>query len=274
MNSTLNAVVGQRIEVTEQLIKLRIVPNGWSLPEFTPGQYGVLGLPGTAPRIGLAFPENASAKDPSTLIKRAYSVASSSIAREFVEFYVGLVRTGALSPRLLTLKQGDPVFLGEKFKGMFTLSDVPNEFSLVLVATGTGVAPYMSMLRTEVERGLRHRYCVIHGACHSSDLGYHSELKMLDAMSDKFTYLPILSHAHQEPVPWSGHEGFVQKLWTDRVIEKRWGFHPAPDNTYVFLCGNPLMINDMKSILTSEGFEEHTRKKPGQVHSEGFFVKV
>ena len=269
----LNSIVSQRIEVTPSLVKLRVVPNGWELPDFKPGQYGVLGLPGSAPRSPFSDPE-ASQMDPEKIIMRAYSIASSSVAKEYIEFYIGLVRTGSLTPRLLNLKSGDKVWMGPKFKGMFTLSEVPSEFNLVLAATGTGVAPYISMIRSELAEGVRHRFAVIHGACHSTDLGYNDELKTLASANKNFTYLPILSHAQEEVIPWKGHEGFVQKLWTDGTLEKAWGLKPTPENTHVFLCGNPLMIESMLEILAKEGFKKHSKKESGQVHTERFFVKL
>ncbi len=269
-----NAVVTQRIEVTPDLVKLRVVPEGWRLPDFEPGQFGTLGLPGTAPRIDIADTEERSPKDPGKMILRAYSVASSSVAKEYLEFYVGLVRSGSLSPRLLALKPGDKLWISERFKGMFTLANVPRDHNAVLIATGTGVAPYMSMIRTEVAQGLKRRFAVFHGAYHSYDLGYHSELTTLDSLSPVFTYLPTLSHAHEEPLEWTGSNGFVQALWAEGILEKEWGFRPAPDNTHVFLCGNPFMIDEMTELLLKEGFEKHSKKSPGQIHAEQYFVKL
>jgi ferredoxin--NADP+ reductase len=184
------------------------------------------------------------------------------------------VHSGSLSPRLFNLKAGDSVWLAERFKGMFTLSEVPNEFNILLIATGTGVAPYMSMIRTEITQGLQRRFAVVLGANHSVDLGYHEELKALDSISDNFHYLPILSLAHEEPVPWPGHQGFIQDLWQGGTIDKIWGFHPTSDNTHVFLCGNPIMIDIMVDILSEEGFKEHSLKQTGQIHLERFFTKA
>jgi len=274
VNKKPNAIVTQRIEITPELVKLRVVPLGWELPDFTPGQFATLGLPGTTERVGTELPEERPPKDPDKLILRAYSIASSSRAKEFIEFYIGLVRTGSLSPRLLSLRPGDKLWMSQTFKGMFTLQEVPEGFNAVLIATGTGVAPYISMIRTEVANGLRRRFAVFHGAYHSSDLGYHDELQTLDAMSPNFLYAPTLSHPHEEAAPWHGHTGFVQKLWTDSVIDRAWGVHPSADDTHVFLCGNPLMIDGMTEILVNEGFVKHSKKTPGQIHAEQYFVKL
>jgi ferredoxin/flavodoxin---NADP+ reductase len=273
MTDKLNSIVGQRIEVTPGLIKLRVIPDGWKLPDFEPGQYSVLGLPGSASRYPSADPEE-NPPDPDELIMRAYSIASSSVAREYLEFYISLVRAGSLTPRLLNLKPGDKIWMRPASKGMFTLSEVPGEFNVVLIATGTGVAPYMSMIRTELAEGVRHKFAVMHGACHASDLGYHDELSTLESANKNFTYLPILSHASEEVVPWKGHEGFVQSLWTTGVLDKEWGFRPKPKDTHVFLCGNPLMIDAMTDILEGEGFTKHLKQNPGQIHTEQYFVNV
>jgi ferredoxin--NADP+ reductase len=264
-----NAIVVQKIELAPGLIKLRVVPDGWELPDFTAGQYSLLGLPGSASRHPSADSEDEPAL-PDKLILRAYSVASSSMAREYLEFYIAMVRSGALTPRLMNLKIGDKLWLSTHFSGMFTMSDVSCEFNLVLIATGTGVAPYMSMIRTEAEGGLRHRFAVIHGARHSWDLGYHAQLRTLDKLSTNFSYIPIVSDAHEEPVPWKGHTGFVQKIWTDGALDKAWGFHPTPKDTHVFLCGNPHMIDDMIKLLSKEGFKEQTKDAPGNIHLERY----
>jgi ferredoxin--NADP+ reductase len=272
MARELNAVVSQRIEITPTLIKLRVVPDGWELPDFIPGQFGVLGLPATATRYSLALPEE-SPPNPSKDVLRAYSVASSSIAREYLEFYIGMVSTGSLSPRLFSLKAGDRLWLSPKLKGMFTLSRVPNDIDVVLIATGTGVAPYMSMIRTEVENGLRRRIAVIHGAYQSSDLGYHEELKTLASVSNIFSYFPIISHPQREKVEWKGEVGFVQRIWTEGILAKEWGSHPKAESAHVFLCGNPLMIDEMAEILQKEGFRKKSGNEPGQIHIEQYYVK-
>ena len=159
----LNAVVALRTEISPWLIILRVVPDGWELPAFSPGQFAVLGLPGAAPRCAMSEPEE-PASDPSKLIRRAYSVASSSATSEYMEFYVALVTSGALTPRLFALNIGDRVWLGTKITGMFTFDQVPEDQNVVMIATGTGLAPYMSMLTTHLTCGAPRRFAVLHGA--------------------------------------------------------------------------------------------------------------
>jgi ferredoxin--NADP+ reductase len=271
MAKTPNAIVSQRIEIAPGLIKLRVVPDGWELPDFIPGQYTMLGLPWTVPRHEMADPDWKKPQNPDRFILRSYSVASSSAAKEHLEFYIGMVRSGLLSPRLFTLRAGDKLYMGPKFMGMFTLAEVPDRFNVILIATGTGVAPYMSMIRTEIAQGFQHRFTIIHGACHSSDLGYHDELRALASANPNFDYWPIISRPDEEPSPWPGPVGYVQKLWRDEIVAREWGFRPDQGNSHIFLCGNPHMIDEMTQMLKQEGFLEHTERMPGQIHEEKYF---
>ena len=266
----LNSVITQRMEVAPGLIILQVAPDGWELSDFTSGQYCVLGLPGSASRCRRADPEEEEA-DPAKLIRRAYSIASSSVAKEYLEFYVALVRSGALTPRLFALEVGNPVAMGPKITGMFTLDKVPEQMNVILFATGTGVAPYISMMRTVLARDTGRRFAIVHGARHSWDLGYRAELITLERICPNFDYIPIIDHPNEEPIPWGGRTGWCQDVWRDRVIDQLWGFRSTPENTHHFLCGNPVMIREMIRVLAEDGFREQTKKVPGEVHLEKFW---
>lgn len=266
----LNAIVALRIEISPWLIILRVAPDGWQLPDFIPGQFAVLGLPGSAPRCALAEPDE-TPLDPNKLIRRAYSIASSSLLKEYLEFYIALVTTGALTPRLFALNIGDRIWLSPKITGMFTFDQVPEDQNVVMIATGTGLAPYMSMLTTHLVCGSLRRFAVLHGARHSWDLGYRSELTTLQHLCRNFTYIPAISRPQNEPTPWTGHTGYVQDLWQRGLIERAWGFKPMPENTHVFLCGSPAMIDSVVATLQREGFKENTRRETGQIHVERYW---
>jgi ferredoxin--NADP+ reductase len=265
----LNAVLTQRIEVAPGLVILRIAPDGWSLPHFLPGQFAVIGLPARAPRVKLSDPEEPG--DPDRMIRRAYSIASSSLAREYLELFVTLVRSGELTPRLFALAPGDRLWLGPKFTGLFTMREVPPEKHLVLIGTGTGLAPYMSMLRTDLECGGTRRHAVLAGARHSWDLAYSAELYTMARLCPNLTYLPAVSRPKEEPAAWGGATGYVQELWTGGALDRAWGFHPTPADTHVFLCGNPAMIDDMTAVLEREGFRSHAPRSPGEIHVERYW---
>jgi len=81
----------------------------------------------------------------------------------------------------------------------------------------------------------------------------------------------VLDRPDEEALPWTGNSGYVQDLWSKGIISEKWGFDPAPENTHVFLCGNPLMIEASLEILGNMGFSEHSKKTPGEIHLEKFW---
>ncbi len=263
----LNCYVTQVLQVSPIMKILRIKPDGWELPEYKPGQFIALGLYGSAPRSEFSTEEHTQV-EPEKLIKRAYSIASSS-TQEFVEFYITLVHSGSLTPRIFALNIGDKIWLGRKATGMFTLDEVSPERNVILIATGTGVAPYMSMLRSNA-LSREGKIMVIHGAANSWDLGYSSELNLLDNMFQKFSYHPTITEPAKEPVGWNGDIRFVEEIWKDNIVEKKLGVKATPENTDIFLCGNPRMIKGMTELLHADGFKVHTKREPGHIHIEEF----
>ncbi len=269
MEQKLNSVVSQIIQVSPSMKIFRISPDGWDLPDFIPGQFVTLALPFSAPRAEGSTPDPEEMA-PEKLIRRAYSIASSSKTKEFIEFYITWIHSGQLTPRLFALKVGDRIELGQKMTGMFTLEQVPEDHNVVLVATGTGVAPYISMLRTNLLAPGTRKIAVIHGAANSWDLGYRSELMLLQSISDRFAYMPTIIDAKNEPVRWHGDTRFVQDMWAAGVIEEAWGTKPTPENTHIFLCGNPKMVKAMFDVMGAQGFVEHKKNAPGQIHVESW----
>jgi len=264
----LNSVVVQILQVSPIMKIIRVKPMGWEFPEFKGGQFVALALPGSAERCSDATDEFEIPKDQDKLIKRAYSIASTSTA-DYVEFYITLVHSGALTPRLFNLNIGDKVWMGKKGVGMFTIDEVDENRNIVLIATGTGVAPYMSMLRSDALKR-KGNIMIVHGAANSWDLGYSSELQLLESMFDSFTYHPTITEPDKEPAGWSGDTRFIGDIWADDLASKKWGFKPSPENTDFFLCGNPRMIEGMVELLEKDGFIEHSRKVTGQIHVEEF----
>jgi ferredoxin/flavodoxin---NADP+ reductase len=271
-NGILNAVITLRNEVSPWLMILQVVPDGWNFPDYLPGQITSLGLFGSASRCAHAEPENPVAA-PDKLIKRAYSIASSPVNRDFLEFYVALVPGGALTPRLFNLKIGDRIWMSQRAVGKFTYDDsrVPKGADLVLITTSSGLAPFISMLKTHLRFPPQRRIAIIHGVRHSWDLGYRSILMAMEHLRTNLTYLPVISRPNEEPVPWKGATGHVQDVWKSGAIEKAWGSRPGPENTHVFMCGSPQMSESMLEILGQEGFKEDTKNEPGQVYVEKYW---
>lgn len=268
MNTPYNATVIGREEINPQLVILRVQPEG-PLFDFKPGQFAVLGLLGGAPRV----PEAAS-EDPVTapeqMIRRAYSIASSSVERRYLEFYLTLITSGQLTPRLFALKHGDRVFLGPKGSGVFTLDRVPDGKSVLLIATGTGLAPYMSMLRTMLVGESQRRFVVVHGARYGWDLGYRGELESLARIRSNLTYIPSITRPDEDP-HFRGHTGRIQTLIEQGVVEQESGVRLDPAQADAFLCGNPVMVQTVKAMLEAKGFTADHGKTIGTIHVEEYW---
>jgi len=263
-----NAVLAGREELNPQLQILRIKPDS-QLFDFKPGQFAVAGLLGREPRVPEADDEDPPAA-PGQLIRRAYSIASSSVERHYVEFYVNLVNSGALTPRLFALPYGGRLFLGVRASGLFTLERVPPEKAVVLIATGTGLAPYMSMLRTMLVHDTRRAFVVLHGARYSWDLGYRGELESLARIRPNFTYIPSITRPHEDP-HFRGHTGRIQALLEQGIVETLSGVPLDPARADAFLCGNPEMIAGVKALLLPHGFTPDHGKQTGTVHIEEYW---
>jgi ferredoxin--NADP+ reductase len=256
----LNSTLVNRIEITPELLILQVRPDT-GVPEFKAGQYVALGLPGSASRYGSALPEKEQIA-PDKVIKRAYSIGSSPSQREYLEFYIAVVPDGALSSRLAALKPGDRLFSQPKVTGTFTADDVGTDRNLVLVSTGTGLAPFMSMVRTDDIWTPGRKVTVVHGVRYPSDFAYADELMALREGGRNLEYLPIASRAGDD---FAGRKGRVQKLFEEGALA------PNPQRDSVFLCGNPAMIEELEVALIGQGFVLHSKKTPGNLHVEKYW---
>ncbi|MGA2514698.1 MAG: ferredoxin--NADP reductase [Candidatus Limnocylindrales bacterium] len=309
MAAEYNATVTGRVEVAPGLISLRVTPDEFPF-EFKPGQYLVLGLKASEPRIEEADADGPSvvdgegppgppesraavdaqvaaaaraAADPDRMIRRAFCIASDRRAEEYLEFYVTLILSGELTPRLFNLKAGDRLHVGPKAEGVFTL-DPASSKHILMIATGTGLAPYMSMIRNELElrvdgriglravwqcNGPRH-FVMVHGARYSWDLGYRTELTGLARHCANFHYLPVITRP-QEDTTWSGRSGHIQDVVASGVVEHESGLALTRENFDVFLCGNPGMIETMITWAESRGFVRDSGRNVGNLHFEKYW---
>ena len=247
------AILTERIDVHGPEVAIfRLRPKEGDLFSFTPGQYATLGLD-----IGNAF------------VARAYSIAGSPCQRDHLELYINVIDDGGFTPALFALRQGDELYyMGPK--GIFTLAK-SNTRHLLLVATGTGLAPYVSMLRTlhqQQQAGTPHGRTItlIHGVRYTADLGYRWELDGMARDKDfNLLYLPMVSRPGEDR-HWTSEVGrgrttaLLEKV-TEAILPE--GLTAADvaarfplDDTAVFLCGNPDMIADAKRTLAAQGCQE------------------
>lgn len=260
MSDSLNATLIKRVDITENLVIYSIKPDT-AIPDFLPGQYVALGLPGSAPRYHGAAPDHEEIR-PDKIIKRTYSIGSSPQQKEAYEFFLAIVPTGTLTPRLLSLKEGDRLFCATKVTGKFTLEAVPADAEVLMFATGTGIAPFIAMLRTSTTWTAGRKIKIVYGARYAKDLAYCDELAALAEKNQNFSFELIAS---REGPQWTGHRGHVQSLITNGVVKI------DPAKTHAMLCGNPAMIDDLQKLLEERGLKLHSRKEPGNIHLEKYW---
>jgi ferredoxin--NADP+ reductase len=203
-------------------------------PSFTAGQYATIGI----------------AVD-GDVVERPYSIVSSPY-EPFLEFFIELVPGGNITPKLWELKLGSSILVRRRIVGQFTLDTGVTHH--LMFATVTGIAPFVSMLRTQQidrERGAisNHQFVVIHGASQSVDFGtYRSELEEL-SRAGWLTYIPTVSRPWAEP-NWTGETGRVEDIV--RKHADRLGFDHS--NSVAYVCGHPQMVTNVKAILARARF--------------------
>jgi ferredoxin--NADP+ reductase len=265
-----NAVIAQRITLTEHLIILKIKPRGWAIPAFAAGQFTQLGLSEAFIQSHVA-PGESTLADADKLIKRSYSVASAPETGEYLEFYINLVPGGTFTPALFSLTVGDTLWMNPVFDGRLVMTHVPRHQRLFMIATGTGIGPFLSMLRsTELDLAAR-QVDLIHGVRYPADLAYADELRTLAADQPNFRYYPVVSRAGESALPWTGDRGHVQNVWQRHFQPLVETGALTPENTHIFLCGNPAMVMEMLGDLQASGFPRHLPRQPGAVHIERYW---
>jgi len=260
-----NATVVQKIQIRPNLMILRVATDE-PREQFAAGQYTTLGLYGYEPRSENSEPEAIPSK-PDKLIQRAYSIASARHETQQFEFYISQVKTGQLTPRLFHLEVGDRLFMGRRIVGAFNLSDAPKDADVVMIATGTGITPYISFLRSHVMQRPESKMVVIQAAAHQGDLGYFSELSFLNSAFSNFYYLPTLTDADET---WPGLRLWIEEMLDSGVLGKETGVVCDPQKTHFYLCGNPIMVENVSKWLVDHGYEKKTRKTEGTLFVEEF----
>jgi ferredoxin--NADP+ reductase len=224
----------ERRDVTPRLAVFRFHPA--EQPSFTAGQYAT---------IGVVVDGN--------MIERPYSIVSSPY-EPFLEFFVELVPGGDLTPKLWELELGSCILIRRRIVGQLTLAPLVKRH--VMLATVTGVAPFVSILRTQqIDRrqgkASDDRFLLIHGASRVADFGpYLSEVEEL-SKAGLLTYVPTISRPWEEP-NWKGETGRVEDVVRKHADTN--GFDPT--NSIAYACGHPRMVENVKEILRRAGFRK------------------
>jgi ferredoxin--NADP+ reductase len=242
-----SAEILERREISDDLWIIRVDPGGDF--RFLPGQYATLGVAG-----------------PDKTHERPYSIVSAPHEKS-LEFFIELVPQGDVTPRLHACGIGAKLTLRPTAKGKLLLDLSGGRTNHLLLATVTGVSPFVSYVRAlcpqwkDAKEAGGHRLFLMEGASRSWELGYREELVRTAGEVSWLTYVPTVSRPWDDK-GWSGEVGRVDDLI--RKYTDLWGL--TPENTTVYLCGHPAMIENARGIVKRRGWSEDA------VKHEAFFV--
>jgi ferredoxin--NADP+ reductase len=178
------------------------------------------------------------------------------------EFYGVVVPEGPLSPRLARLAAGDTLYVASNPAGFLVLSEVPDAQTLWLISTGTGIAPFLSMLQDGTAWERFENVVLVHAVRHAKELVYQEKIAALPRLK----YVRMVS---RETAP-GALSGRIPAAIRDGRLEAAAG--AALDSaSHVMLCGNPDMLKDAQAALVERGLRKHRRRTPGHVTVESFW---
>ena len=245
----LNFVEGSIVENkhwSETLYSLRIEAD---IAPFAAGQFGKLALDIDGERTA-----------------RPYSFVNAP-HEPILEFYSSIVLEGPLSPRLAKLKNGNKIWVANKGAGFLVLDEVPEGKYLWLLATGTALGPFLSILKTDAPWQRFERIALVHAVRHTRELTYRSTIEQFEKEHpDRLVVIPFVS---RERADFAVH-GRIPAAIKDGSLEKR-GAMPFDDNAQVMICGNPDMVRDSTAILTARGLRKNRRRVPGHITVERYW---
>ena len=239
---------------TETLFSLRVtLGNGAPRLAFEAGQFV---------RIALDLVEG----DAGSRVARPFSFVNPP-ADPVLEFYGVVVPEGPLSPALSRLAPGDPLYVADNPSGFLVLSEVPPAEDLWLLATGAGIAPFLSILRTATPWQRYRRVFLVHAVRQASELVYRELIGKLETeFSGKFSTIRFVS---RETAPGT-LAGRIPAAIRDGRLEVA-GVPIAAERSQFMLCGNPQMLKDVTAALLERGLKKHRRRSPGHISVESFW---
>lgn len=206
---------------------------------------------------------------------RAYSIASANY-EEHLEFFSIKVANGALTSRLKHVQIGDPILIGSKPTGTLLLHDLKPAKHLYLLSTGTGLAPFLSIVRDPETWQRFDKVVLTHGVRHITDLAYRDYFEhalpnheyFADVVREKFIYYPTVT---REPF---GNNGRLDELIASGKLGTDIGLPPLDAaNDRAMICGSPAMLASIATLLDARGFVASPRiGTPGDYVIERAFV--
>jgi ferredoxin--NADP+ reductase len=224
---------------------------------FVPGQFARLGVRGAGS---------------DEIVWRAYSIASAHYD-EHLEFFSVVVPGGAFTSRLSKLSEGDEILVERKSYGFLTTDRFEAGRDLWMLATGTGLAPFLSILHDLATWESYDNLVLVQSVRTQPELAYEDLIRGFESseyyaeLAHKLRYARIVT---REPVPGTLRDR-VTKLLANGVLEENIGLRLDHERSRIMLCGNPEMVEDSRKLLIERGFRLSRRGEPGHLAVENYW---
>ena len=272
---------------TEALFCLTITrPSAY---HFIPGQFSRLGLPSPAFAPDAETGVVRRAPPPFDVLWRAYSITSAPDS-DHLEYYGILVPAGAFTSAVRDLQPGDPILLEKSPNGFLTIDRFTGGDTLWMLATGTGLGPYVAQLRDAAVWQRFRTIVLVHGVRHAREFAYAAELQSLSARMAQqpgMAQLRVVQATTREPLgtappavsghpdsdaaAWPRLHGRITTLLENGALEQAAGIALQPESARLMLCGNPAMIEETRRLLQQRGFLPVRRALAGHFLTENYW---
>jgi ferredoxin/flavodoxin---NADP+ reductase len=200
-------------------------------------------------------------------IARPYSFVNAPDERPN-EFYYVTLPEGPLTQRLCMLKAGDGIYLAPRPAGFLALSEVPDGENLWLISTGTGIGPFLSILKTEAPWKRFQKVVLVHAVRFTEELTHREVIDgLLRAHAERLSAVSFVSReAAAGALP-----GRIPAAIDDGRLEAVAGVALSAEKSQVMICGNPAMVTDTSAVLAKRGMKKHRRRDPGHITVENYW---
>jgi len=201
-----------------------------------------------------------------TVLARPYSLVNTPQDKH-LEVYFNIVEEGPLSPLLFALKTGDEILVADKPSGFLTISEVPESKHLWLMATGTGIGPFLSILKSEAVWQKFEQVILVYSVRTQAEMAYREMIEEIDIKHpDQFCFIPTITRENHQ---YSLRNRIPESI-KNGDLETRAGVELSGENSHVMLCGSSDMIADVRKELENRGMRKHLRRVPGHFTTEKY----
>jgi ferredoxin--NADP+ reductase len=245
MADWLTGEVIEKKQWNERLFSLRI---RCEFNDFEPGQFVRVALDIDGERVARPY----------SLVNRPDD--------DYLEIYFNIVEEGPLTSKLAGLESGDEIFITDRANGFLTISEVPESMHLWMLATGTGVGPFLSILKNMDVWQRFEKVVLGYSVRDFSELAYQQQIKAIeDQRAQQFDFVPFVT---REKVEGAINKRIPESI-VDNSLENRTGI-VIDETSHIMMCGNSAMISSVTEVLEERGLRKHRRREPGHITTEKY----